>query len=408
MAHARKGYRITERQYAYGVGFVAEIRDPVKKRYGKSKTFRVMDYDNRKAAARRAAEYWAIEQASMIRAGVGVGMNAGKVDTSKALKQYIQNLEDRGSSKRYIADMKSRLDDLPNFLPSLGIKESGQIIYDYWRAWCREPVRHGDWSGRKKGQAVVVTDNDGAPRKKSANTQNSCLKNLRSFVAWCWKYRQLTGMQEPIDLSWIDKQPVDTVIKPQFTIDELRKGLATNHDYRIRWAIYTFLGLRAKEATELRWDDFRNGHVLIRKAKRSKRGSSQRIVAMQPELEPFLEEHRKKHDYEGYLFPDTVCRSDSLAKHLDHFLKVAGIPRAGRTTHSLRHGYAGLMTATGESTALVQAYMGHKQSDMTRHYSQWAAFYRQEVNDWPRGKIELMADACHGITVTNLSDTEDP
>lgn len=123
------------------------------------------------------------------------------------------------------------------------------------------------------------------------------------------------------------------------------------------------------------------------------KGRKQRLVPIQKELEPYLERHREEHDYDGFLFPAHVrtCDLSNAVKMFDRFLRHVGIEKKGRSTHSLRHCYAGIMTATGEPTAMVQAYMGHSQSDMTRHYAQIAARYRGDVDVWSRGCLQLLA-----------------
>ncbi len=123
------------------------------------------------------------------------------------------------------------------------------------------------------------------------------------------------------------------------------------------------------------------------------KGRKERLVPLQPELATLLRLYRRAgNDHDGFLFPDNIRRDDggNLARRFDAFIKAADIPKAGRSTHSLRHCYAGLMTGSGEPTALLQAYMGHSQSDMTQHYAQAAARYRSGVAAWGRGKFTLL------------------
>lgn len=377
---AHKGFRITRRKGKTGTSFTVQVRNKKAGTYVKTKTFNSRDYESAKIAESVAKEWGATERAKIL-AGIKAG-NSGKVKTQETLDLFFETRMQQDLDARHEKDVKAVLNKLPDFCPNLADEKAGKQVYEWWQDWSSIP--------RPQGGA------------KSATTKNRGLTHALTFVRWAFKSSQLTNLQEPVDVDWITKLREPQKVKPQFSVHELRTGLLTTtttrkkvtkpHSFVIRWALGLYLGARSREALNLRWEDFNAGLVLL-----SGKGKKQRLVIMQSELEPYLKAHREDgHDYEGYLFPSQLRHADSgnLAKHFDSFLRKSKIKKNGRSTHSLRHCYAGMMVATGESTGLVQNYMGHADGDMTVHYSQLAARYRQDVEGWERGKIQLTSNAC--------------
>ena len=362
-----KGYRIIKQRLKRGVSFTAQIREGG--RYSRSKTFSSAKYPTAKDAL-AAANLWGKDQAERVLHGVK-SLNSGRVMTVDTLKVYFKMKREADLDEYNLAQVEGRLDSLPNFCPDLANEDAPRQIYNWWQDWCQQGNKGND-------------------------TKNTGLKNVRSFLTWAHKAKSITGLRTPVDIDFIQKLRTDKKVKPQFTIDELRRGFTATittreritkpHPYVIRWALYIYLGARLHEALRLRYEHFEGRHVLL-----YGKGRKERLVPMQDELQPFIDRHKQEHDYDGFLFPHHLhnCDKSNAAKHLNTFLKKAGIEKRGRTTHSLRHCYTGLMTATGEPTALLQAYLGHSQSDMTRHYSEMAARYRADVEGWKRGEIRL-------------------
>ena len=375
------GFRIDRREGVKGVSFRVQIWDPAGLAYATSKTFAARKLGNAREAE-RAAERWGREQVTALRAtGTPLYRGAGG-ETKKILGMYIDDLVSRGANPTALANVRRRLESLSRFCPDLAADGAGRQVYEWWRAWCDEPAQ----IGHKSGVSVAKTTT-GKP--KSLRTKNNGLTDCKAFLHWAWNARALTELRRPVDCDWIKKHREESTVKPQFSVDELRRGLRAHADpFRVRWALYLYLGARSREVLQLRWDHFEGGHVLL-----SGKGRKQRLVPVQVELRTILRLYRRGGgDFEGYLFPPALRRADggNLSKRFDAFLERCGIPKNGRSTHSLRHCYAGLMTATGEPTALLQAYMGHSQSDMTRHYAQMAARFRDFVDGWGRGKLRLL------------------
>jgi len=106
-------------------------------------------------------------------------------------------------------------------------------------------------------------------------------------------------------------------------------------------------------------------------------------VPLQPELAGVI----GRAGAPGDLVAPVDARVDS--RRFARFLARCGIPAAGRTPHSCRHTYAGLMTATGVPGALLGAYLGHSSADTTAIYTKLAGRYAQAVGAWQRGAFQL-------------------
>lgn len=364
-----------------GSSFTVEVWSIQGGRYGRSRTFSGHKMGGTREAE-RAALRWAREQVAQQRAGLAAPDRGSGVRTDEALRMYLEDRQSRGGNPTQLANVRRRLGSLAGHCPDLAADEAPRQVYGWWREWCEEPRQFG---GRAGQQLRRTTDG----RPKSIRTRNNGLADAKAFLSWCWKARALTGLQRPVDVDWIEPLRAEHQVKPQFSVEELARGLRLrDHPFRIRWAIYAYLGARRQEALGLRWEHFEGDHVLL-----SGKGRKQRLVPMQAELAAILRLYRRSGgDHDGWLFPDYVRHDDggNLSRRFDSFLRAAEIEKRGRSTHSLRHCYAGLMTATGEPTALLQAYMGHSQSDMTMHYAQMAARYRSAVAGWPRGTLRLL------------------
>lgn len=89
----------------------------------------------------------------------------------------------------------------------------------------------------------------------------------------------------------------------------------------------------------------------------------------------------------------------SRGRDFRRFLKRATIPLDGRTPHSCRHTYAGLMTATGVPSILLATYLGHAATATTAGYSSMAAQYVTQVEGWARGQFRLRPAAVEAVII---------
>jgi integrase len=180
-------------------------------------------------------------------------------------------------------------------------------------------------------------------------------------------------------------------LRSQFGLEELTRLMAwpsPDPVARRRLALCLYAGLRADEAAALTWADVDQvgGVLLIRihAGHRLKRGR-ERIVPIQPELTPMLGDPGQQSAAVAPGHPGNFRRAWPAV------LGRCGVGVNGRSLHSLRHAYAGLMTACGVPGPLLSAYLGHTSAATTMIYTRLAARYVGAVAAWPRGRLCVVA-----------------
>ena len=181
---------------------------------------------------------------------------------------------------------------------------------------------------------------------------------------------------------------VEHRLKAVFSIEECRTLLADPDDsWFLPFAVLIYTGMRVGEAVTARWEDidWRAGLVLIQgRAGRRLKTGRERFVPLQPELAEILTPRRQES---GLLAP--FGSQADVGRAFERFLVRRGLAANGRSPHSCRHTVVGLLSATGEPTGVIRQYVGHTSEQMTLHYAETAARYRQQVDGWPRGVLRL-------------------
>lgn len=229
-----------------------------------------------------------------------------------------------------------------------------------------------------------------------------------SVVAMCnWAVRRKLMLSNP--LSMVETERPDQVIKEQFDLTELRllanadtrrppprafkKGQRfTAHEkevqtdgrdpFHLHLCLLLYLGLRTAEAEGLKWEDVDMEGQVVRVMGK---GRKERLVPVQAELRTVLEAHRPASGT-GSVLGLSEGQTPWL---LESFLRRQQVTQGHRSPHSLRHCYAGLMTASGVPSILLAAYMGHSSQATTAGYSKLAARYEHVARDWKRGEFRL-------------------
>lgn len=221
----------------------------------------------------------------------------------------------------------------------------------------------------------------------SARTKVQFLVTIKAMGNWAVLNRHLP--ENP----WTRAETEDPgdPIKEQFTIGELRAIVAAIDD-PFWWdaVTYVYTGIRRSEsATVLREEIDLGGGVfrVIGKGRGERR--KERLVPIQDEYRALLAMELQRRPI-GPLCNRSVKQHGD---HFDDFLRRQEIAKGGRSVHSWRHSYAGLMTASGEPSAILQAYLGHSSPKTTAHYSALASRYRQAVHGWERGQFQLLRGA---------------
>lgn len=215
------------------------------------------------------------------------------------------------------------------------------------------------------------------PRRLAIPTRNRYLHTIKAFGAWLVAVGALTASPFAV----IDPAALPVRLPDQLGIDELRKLTRRRRDrYWRRFVIELYLGLRESEANALTWVKVDlSGRVVDVIGK----GNKQRLVPIPRELA----DEMKKWKRGGLVCPLPTVHT---WREFQAFLSRAKVPRNGRSPHTLRHCYAGLMTATGVPSILLAAYMGHTSTETTAGYAGMATRYVAAVTEWKRGEFELM------------------
>jgi integrase/recombinase XerD len=275
---------------------------------------------------------------------------------------------------RYVAELKRR-----NRHPH-HVEEVGRVLGTF--ATVAPFLDHP----RFRDQARAWLDQLAKPNSKplAATTRNRYLLHIRAFMRFA------------LDEEWLLRDPLRRLAplmpirdaKPQFTLAELETiARAVDDPLHPYIACLLWGGMRRSEPAALTWGrvDWRGGMIRVRG-----KGNKDRLVPLQDELAVVLQALGPGPS-ESLIFPQ-YHGGEALAvmKGFQRLLERLGIPRERRTCHSLRHCYAGLMTASGvPSLSLAQA-MGHETMDTTKHYATYAMRYQSEAGHWPAGQFQLL------------------
>lgn len=321
-------------------------------------------------SAEREARAWARTEAS----GVTLGrpspsiLAANYVETEGLVAKYRARLVALGRSESYLRDVDLILTSLAAAVPNLASEEA--------------PEKIGDWllglktSGAGRGGKVA---------RLSSARRNKYLVVARALCRWAVRKGAL-----PKDPSaQEDFAQVPRYLKPQFSLDDCRILVGHRHSNSHAWAmLMLYAGLRADEARCLRWTDvdWTGGAILVRLAGgASIKREKERIVPLQSELRAILEPLKAA----GGVRIVTLGKGN-LQRAFADLLTAAEIAHDGKSPHSCRHTYAGLMTATGVPTTLLRAYLGHESEKTTQGYAQMAARHVGGVTAWKRGEFQLL------------------
>jgi integrase len=328
-------------------------------------------YRTRSFTSEGLARGWAREEAAREVLQPGQGQVVAVAWTADLAREYLAELRTLGRAAATVADVRRMLAAFAAAVPRLdgpgAAAQAGQWI--------------GGLQGTGKGRGGRVAAL--APARR-----NKYLVNARALCRWAVRSR---GLRED-PTRHLRMASVDERLRPQCSVAELRELVTARRDSATwRWvALMVYAGLRSDEARWMRWRDLDWGAgvltVSLESGARVKR-RRERLVPIQSELAALL---RPLAGAPGDRVVD--LGPGNLGRAWRDLLAARGIELRGRTPHSCRHSYAGLMTATGVPTALVGAYLGHSAAQTTLRYTQLAARYAQdpEVATWSRGELRLL------------------
>lgn len=237
----------------------------------------------------------------------------------KAFELYLKSVQDRGSSKETLGDIRNTLFKLKDLL--------------------KKPV------ARITKQEVLESFNAANEHLKAStyNTRKTYVKTAFRFIVNV--------------LELIDKNPADSLKarksqKPErdfWTAAQIDRILdcAPNKDYRLLWSFMAFAGLRIHEAMKVKAEDIRDGNLYVI-GKGSKPAKLPLSSRLRQELDlsgwewRFLNNYRKNH---------AIVKTAKLA-----------IPEGFNGTannHRFRHSFASNLIRSGVNIKSVQKLMRH-------------------------------------------------
>jgi len=205
-------------------------------------------------------------------------------------------------------------------------------------------------------------------------------------------------MNRAIVWGYIDRNPCEHVERPKVTrkrkivlspseVEKIRSKMS--HRDRTLVSVLSLSGLRPGEALALRWGDISDRTIRVDKAVahgvvKSTKNEKDRSVRLLPSLKQDLLEWKlasgRPDDSQlvfpngrGELWTDAKFRN-WRTKYFDPAARTAGFPDV--TPYKMRHSFASLLLASGESLPEVALQMGHTIAVLTSTYAHAIAEFR--------------------------------
>ena len=341
-----------------GESWQGMVKIPGEKRY-QSKTFSGPQ-------AYAEAEKWAKDRAAELRLGIGqaaggVGAGQGAASVAALGRAMVEEMRRDGLSEGHIHHLEVMLGSWASVVADLRGAGAGARLLGWY-----------------------------ASQDLAPNTFNRYLMQGQRFFHWCERKGHLEAKENP--LGALRPRRVPKVLKEQFTVDEVRHLVQQVDDhFQPLFAFLVYTGARIAEALAVHWEDFEvdgrgGGVILFRQRRAGTHKTGERVVPLAPELWAILGPRRGNRT--GKVF--SLYRGNAN-RRFSAFLEAYGRDRPGLTPHSCRHTFCGLMTATGESTAMVAQWVGHSGEKQTLHYAALASRQRASVEGWRRGELPFLA-----------------
>lgn len=251
------------------------------------------------------------------------------------------------SHKRSIADDVSMLRTLDPYVGSLAIDQVHDGVLS-------EMVQARRAAGRKS---------------KTINEALSLVRRILNLCASSWR--------DEYGLTWLQTAPKITLLKVTdakkaypLSWSEQRKLLKLLPEHLARMALFKLnTGLREQEVCQLRWE-WEQGACFVLPGFLTKNGEG-RAVPLNSISRSVLQSCRGAHPEFCFTFRGhTLTKMHNTA--WKRAWKEAGLPvtpEYSRGVHNLRHTFARRLRAAGVPMWTIQALMGHRNGDITIHYS---------------------------------------
>ncbi|HXM97149.1 MAG TPA: tyrosine-type recombinase/integrase [Candidatus Dormibacteraeota bacterium] len=220
----------------------------------------------------------------------------------------------------------------------------------------------------------AVAANDGENRRA-----HTTYRNLKNFLSSAFKFAVRDGLVEfnPVREAAIPEgEEADThaysLREVRTIMDGLKKPMAKS-----LVMLATFTGLRSEEIKGLRWDDYENGVLDIKRAISAgkvvelKTKASKAPVPVVKTVQKTLAAHLKQNSGDGYIFHGNTGEPLDLEnfaqRDIKPVLEKAGVEWHGY--HAFRRGLASVLHELGVAELTIKHILRHSDSDVTRkHY----------------------------------------
>jgi integrase len=249
-----------------------------------------------------------------------------------ALCAFMRDKAQDGREKRYLRELRNRLDHLGRDFPD-------SQVYDFTTAILDEWLRSLPGKG---------------------TTRNNYRRTLSSFFGWA------------VDRGFIGANPAARTAKATIDIEEI--AIFSPGEARVILehapspllpvlAIGFFCGLRTVELSRLTWEkvNFTTGEIEVDRRVNRKRGASRRFVPIPPVLQAWLRPWQKS-GASGRVAP--AAMNEKLRRYhrsLEHsrLAEESSRPVVSWKQNAIRHSYGSYALAREEDAARVALWMGH-------------------------------------------------
>jgi integrase/recombinase XerD len=164
-------------------------------------------------------------------------------------------------------------------------------------------------------------------------------------------------------------------------IARLFEAIKTKRDRAIFRIVY-HRGLRAHEVALIEYGDFRDRDQLLY-VRRGKGSVSRQCLLIREELLALRAWIKERGTKPGPMFPSRQGNKGITRTRLDQLMKdycrAAGIAREKAHMHALKHSCATHLIERGNSTEVVQDWLGHRDHKSTEIYKHFSARRRRDA-----------------------------
>jgi len=228
--------------------------------------------------------------------------------------------------------------------------------------------------GKKESSDIFPLDVDRVRLKYLKTHAPQTVKHILALLKRLVNFGVKKALCPPLSFS-IEMPEVDNIKDDSLTDDQLKALLAAieNNDHPHAgniMLIALFTGMRRGSLFNLKWSDIDSDRGFI--TLRDPKGGKDDIIPLNSQARAVFENHIKTKS--EYIFPGKSDKKRTNAhKSINAIKKAAGIPKATRPLHSLRHTFASLAVSSGEiDLYTLQRLTTHKTFAMLQRYAHLA------------------------------------